>query len=192
MRGPTMAKPLLAGVLAASMLTACTRTEAPPQKPAPSAPPASANPTPEPPPSTPAPASTVPVIATADGDIPGTKVEINELKRTGGDTLTLKFSIVNGGAKALDFGYSFVEQGKDIPDFNSVGGVHLIDPVGRKKYFVVRDTENQPSCSKGLKDLAPGGRVNLWAKFPAPPEDVQKIAVIVPHFGPLDDIPIGK
>ena len=42
------------------------------------------------------------------------------------------------------------------------------------------------------KDLKPGERVNLWSKFPAPPEDVQKISVVVPHFGPMDDVPISR
>lgn len=146
---------------------------------------------PVPAPSTPPP-SAAPIIASADGDTPGSKVEIHELKRTSGDTLTLRFSMVNGGNTDISFNYAFVEEGKSIPDFNSVGGVHLIDPVGKKKYFVVRDTENQPSCSKGLKDLAPGGRLNLWSKFPAPPEDVQIISVVVPHFGPMDDVPISR
>lgn len=146
---------------------------------------------PVPAPSTPAP-STAPVIASADGDTPGHKVEIHELKRTSGDTVTLRFSMNNGSNKDIVFNYNFVEKGKDVPDFNSIGGVHLIDPVGKKKYFVVRDTENEPSCSKGLKDLAPGGRLNLWSKFPAPPEGVQAISVVVPHFGPMDDVPISR
>lgn len=146
---------------------------------------------PAPMPSTPPPA-TAPIIASADGDTPGAKIEIHELKRSSGDTLTLRFSMVNASSKDISFNYAFVEPGKDVVDFNSVGGVHLIDAVGKKKYFVVRDTENQPSCSRGLKDLAPGGRVNLWSKFPAPPEDVQMISVVVPHFGPMDDVPISR
>lgn len=182
--------------LAPVMIAACT-TSSPQQKntnassqAAPAKPEASA-PAPAPAPSTP-PSSTAPIIASADGDAPGTKVEIHELKRSSGETLTLRFSMVNGSNKDISFNYAFVEPGKDVPDFNSVGGVHLIDPVGKKKYFVVRDTENQPSCSKGLKDLAPGQRLNLWSKFPAPPEDVQKISVVVPHFGPMDDVPISR
>lgn len=183
-------------VALAPLLIAACSTSSPPQqnknespqaaapKPDATAPAAAPAPTPA--------ASTAPVISSADGDAPGSRVEIHEMKRSSGDTLTLRFSMVNGSTKDIAFSYAFVEQGKDIPDFNSIGGVHLIDPVGKKKYFVVRDTENQPSCSKGLKDLKPGERVNLWSKFPAPPEDVQKISVVVPHFGPMDDVPISR
>jgi len=182
-------------VVAPVMIAACT-TSSPPQQntnqsSTATAPKAEA-PAPGPAPTTAPAASTAPVIASADGDTPGAKVEIHEMKRSSGDTLTLKFSMANGSNKDIAFNYAFVEDGNDVIDFNSVGGVHLIDPVGKKKYFVVRDTENQPSCSKGLKDLKPGERINLWSKFPAPPEDVQKISVVVPHFGPMDDVPISR
>ena len=30
------------------------------------------------------------------------------------------------------------------------------------------------------------------AKFPAPPDSVQKIGVVVPHFIPMDDVPISR
>ena len=36
------------------------------------------------------------------------------------------------------------------------------------------------------------GRANVWAKFPAPPEDVQKISVVVPTFPPFEGIPISR
>jgi hypothetical protein len=67
-----------------------------------------------------------------------------------------------------------------------------VDSAGKKKYFVVRDTENHCLCSRDVKDLSPGARTNLWAKFPAPPDDVQKISVVIPHFGPIDDAPISR
>jgi hypothetical protein len=30
------------------------------------------------------------------------------------------------------------------------------------------------------------------AKFPAPPDDVQKIGAAIPHFLPLDDVPLSR
>ena len=134
-------------------------------------------------------ASTAPAIATADGDLPGAKVEVQELKRSAG-TVMLKFAMINNSDKALSFGYAF---GDGTGDYGTVGGINLIDSIGKKKYFVVRDTENTCACSRGLsRDIAPGSRANLWAKFPAPPDDVQKISVVIPHFTPMDDVPISK
>jgi hypothetical protein len=139
----------------------------------------------------PAPAA-APALAVAEGEVPGVKAEIHELKRTGGDTLTLKFSIANASAEDVNFGYDFAEKGKDVIDFNSIGGVHLIDAEAKKKYFVVRDSEGQCACSRDLKGVNPGSRSQLWAKFPAPPENVQKISIVVPHFLPVEDVPISR
>jgi len=131
-------------------------------------------------------------IATADGERAGTRVEITELKRSSDNTVTLKFAMVNDSDKGIGFGYDFGDPANEIKDHSSVGGVNLVDSAGKKKYFVVRDTENNCVCSRGVKDIAPKSRGNLWAKFPAPPDDVQKIGVVIPHFGPLDDVPISR
>ena len=73
-----------------------------------------------------------------------------------------------------------------------VGAVQLVDPVGKKKYFVARDAEGKCVCSRGIPDVAPHSRLSLWAKFPAPPDDVQKISIVIPHFQPLDDVTISR
>jgi hypothetical protein len=131
-------------------------------------------------------------LATADGERSGTRVEITELKRSSDNTLTLKLVMVNDSDKGIGFGYDFGDKANEIKDYGSIGGVNLIDSAGKKKYFVVRDTENNCVCSRGVKDIPPASRANLWAKFPAPPDDLQKISVVIPHFGPLDDVPISR
>jgi hypothetical protein len=129
---------------------------------------------------------------TADGDTPGVTATLKELKRGSGGTLSLKLVITNASAKALGAGYNYGDPDHHIGDFSSFGGVQLIDPVGKKKYFVARDAEGHCVCSRDVKDIAPGASVNVWAKFPAPPDDVQKISVVIPHFSPMDDAPIAK
>ncbi|MDQ6652659.1 MAG: hypothetical protein M3Y84_07925, partial [Acidobacteriota bacterium] len=130
-------------------------------------------------------------IATADGEKSGTRVEITELKRSSDNTVTLKFVMVNDSDKAIGFGYDFGDKENNIKDHSTIGGVDLVDGANKKKYFVVRDTENNCVCSRDVKDIGPASRGNLWAKFPAPPADVQKISIVIPHFGPLDDVPIS-
>jgi hypothetical protein len=140
-----------------------------------------------------APAVTAPAgIASADGETSGVKAVIQELKRTSGGTVSLKFTITNGSDNRLNTGYEFADKDHEIIDHSSVGGVQLIDEAGKKKYFVVRDTGGKCVCSQGVKDLKAGETVNLWARFPAPPDSVQKITVVIPHFQPMDDVPIGK
>jgi hypothetical protein len=139
-----------------------------------------------------APASTAPVIATADGEKGGTRVEVTELKRLSDNTLSLKFAFVNDSADRFNFGYDYGDPEHSIKDISSVGGITLVDGTNKKKYFVVRDTEDNCVCSRGLRDLSSRSRGNAWAKFPAPPDDVQKISIVIPHFGPIDDVPISR
>lgn len=140
----------------------------------------------------PAPAPAAGGIASADGDKPGWKFTVTELKRSGGGTLSLKGVIANGSSSSLAFAYDFQEPGHGGTDFNTIGGVSIVDPAGKKKYFVARDSDGHPLCSTGLSSVPKGESVNVWAKFAAPPDDVQKVTVIVPHFQPLDDVPISK
>jgi hypothetical protein len=141
-------------------------------------------------PATPYPAPTP--LASTDGERPGTRVEVTELKRTSGGTLSLKFAMVNDSDKSLGFGYDFGSPDNHIGDHGTVGGITLVDPVNKKKYFVVRDSENKCVCSSDVKDIPKGSRANLWAKFPAPPANVVKITIVVPHFAPMDDVPIAN
>jgi hypothetical protein len=147
------------------------------------------------------PASTVPpapaparaaAIATADGETSGVRAEVSELKRTSGGTVSLKFAMINDSDKPVSFGYTFVDPAQEIKDYGGIGGIHLIDPVGKKKYFVARDSEGKCVCSQKVADIAKGGRANLWAKFPAPPDDVQQISIVIPHFSPMDDVPLSR
>ena len=191
----------------------CQKTEEPkPAVPAPAAPAPQAAPTPLPQPqpsgaapapqaAAPAPAAPAapqaapakPALASADGEKPGSRIEVQELKRVSGGTVMLRFTMINDADKRLDFGYNFIQPGLGIQgDISNIGGVHLIDPVGKKKYLVVRDSNNTCDCSRSLKDLDAKSRINLWARFPAPPDNVEKIGVIVPHFSPMDDVPIGR
>ena len=138
-------------------------------------------------------ASTAPAIASADGDMPGIRVEVLELKRTSGDTVSLKFAMINDSDKETGtFGYDFADPDHSVKDVGGFGGIHLIDAAGKKKYFVVRDTENNCVCSRNVPSIKPKTRASLFGKFPAPPADVQKITVVIPHFIPMDDVPISQ
>lgn len=131
-------------------------------------------------------------IATTEGEKPGLVLRVTELKRGSGGTTMLRFTIVNGSDSDLGFGYEFGEPGQGGIDYQSVGGVHLIDPVAKKKYLVVRDSSSGKCvCSQDLNAIKPGGQMNLWSKFPSPPPDVQRVTIVVPHFIPMDDVPVS-
>jgi hypothetical protein len=139
-----------------------------------------------------APAAGPPAIASADGEASGVRAEVTEFKRTSGGTVSLKLRMVNDGEKPVSFDYNFGDPAHSIADFGGVGGIHLIDPVGKKKYFVARDTENKCVCSQKVKDIPKGSSANVWAKFPAPPDEVGQLSIVIPHFSPMDDVPLSR
>lgn len=136
----------------------------------------------------PPPGSMADGIGSADGEQAGTRVVVTELKRSG-DTVTLKFTIYNDSNAELDTGSRFNDS-KNYKGFRNFSLVHLIDAASKKKYFVAADSDGNCVCSEGVDDIKPKTQVNLWAKFPAPPDSVQKITVEIPHFNPIDDVPI--
>ena len=133
-------------------------------------------------------------VARTDGETAGLRIEVVDLKRSSGDTLTLRFNLINDSGAAFKPGeYYFGDyKGYVNQDGDNLGAINLIDPVGKKKYFVVRDADKNCVCSTGLPSINTKSSAALWAKFPAPPGDVKKIGVVIPHFIPMDDVPISQ
>jgi hypothetical protein len=182
---------LLAALLLPMAFSGCTQNQpSAPEKSSAAATPPVATPAAAAPPSAPAaspPSSAPPALATNDGDLPGLKTAINELKRTS-TTVTLKFTVIN--ASDNSFGMQGVFDGDGSGRFRHLGGVHLIDAASKKKYFVVTDADGTFLSSNNIPNIAPKSQITVWAKFPAPPDDVQKITVEIPHFVPVEDVPI--
>ncbi len=125
----------------------------------------------------------------SDGDQAGTKFVVTSLAR-GGESVTLKFTLANNSATPLLTYNRF--NGAGFRGYRDMSGIHLIDTVSKKKYFVIADTETVCVCSHEVADIAPGAQVPLYAKFPALPAGVTKITVEAPHFIPLDGVPITQ
>ena len=188
-------------------MTACGKKEqatgASPAPPAPAAAaPAVAAPTP--PPAAPvaqapaaAPPAAAPVavsapagLAVQEHEMGGVDVALLEVKRTSGDTLTLKWQYRNKTREEK----RMVEN--NWPTYQLSQDVYLIDSVNKKKYFVVRDSAGTPIAANqaGPRELmlAGGQTLTTWAKFPAPPPEVPTISIFIPHVPPFEDVPIGK
>jgi hypothetical protein len=89
-----------------------------------------------------------------------------------------------------DLGLANIGEQAGYPPTVTFNKTHLIDASNRKKYLVVRDSDSGCVCSVyNNTSLKAGEKLNVWAKFPAPPESVQQISVVVPGFEPID-VPI--
>lgn len=141
-----------------------------------------------PPPSSPA-TRAVNSGPSTQGEYPGLTMTVQELKRTA-NTVTLKLAMINDSKNEFGLGYNFGDG--NGADFGSIAGIHLIDSTNKKKYFVVRDSDGACLCSRAIANIPPSSQSMVWAKFPAPPDDVQKVTIEIPHFAPLEDVPISK
>lgn len=117
-----------------------------------------------------------------EGERPGTKIVVKDVKRDDGGTVTLRFQMSSDNEDAIAI-------------YQLVGGyldekVHLIDAANKKKYLIVEDSSGKCLCTEIKGDIAKDKPVNLWAKFPAPPATVQKITVVVSGFEPIESVPI--
>jgi hypothetical protein len=130
-------------------------------------------------------------IASTDGEAPGLSLVVKEFKVSNG-TVMLRFTIMNDGNGSFS-SYSMLRDMNVTKNDNAaISGVYLIDVPNKKKYFVVIDTDGHCICSREVPDVTPKSSLNFWAKFPAPPDSVTKIGVVVPHFQPLDDVPLTR
>jgi hypothetical protein len=168
-------------MLAAIWLFAgCSKQESPPEQASAAASAPASTPTP-----TPAPKW----LATTEGEYPRLTAAVQELKR-GPNTLMLKLVMINQSDKFrgdLNF-----DDGALVMSNPSISGVHLIDEANNKKYFVVKDSEGDCICSRRIEGIQPWSQKVLWAQFPAPPDDVEKITVEILHFPPMQDVPISR
>jgi hypothetical protein len=129
-------------------------------------------------------------IATTDGESQGTSLQVTELKASD-SSVTLRFTIRNDGDG--DFNPDSLADDKiEHSDRQSISGVYLLDQANKKKYLVIYDTNHLCICSRESHDVHPKTSANFWAKFPPVPADVAKIGVVVPHFVPMDDVPLTR
>ncbi len=128
--------------------------------------------------------SSEPVVEDTEwGDV---SVELKGVKRASGDTVTIKFKYTNNGSEEIDISRAG-QYGHD----NVIEHVYFVDTVNNKKYLIVKDSEGKPLGTKlQYFVLAPGESKSAWAKFPAPPPDVENITVYLPGAPPFEDVTI--
>lgn len=133
-------------------------------------------------------------IATAVGELPGLRLEILGLRRSG-DAVTLDFAVVNETADDLAYSSAvfFASPQGDGVDYYTVSGVTLTDDLNSQRYLVLREADSRRCvCSIDVDTGLPAGtRAVYYANFPAPPDDVTELSVQVPNFSSVEAVPVG-
>ncbi|WP_306328381.1 hypothetical protein [Streptomyces venezuelae] len=114
----------------------------------------------------------------------GMEMAINSAVRDGGGFLTVKGVLKNTS-----------DTGRPVPDMRgvetevlkhgkSLGGATLVDALGKKRYYVLRDTDGRPLTTTGLGIIAAGDSIDVFMQFPAPPASVTDVSFQLPTFEP--------
>jgi hypothetical protein len=126
---------------------------------------------------------------------------IDELKRSGPTVIVnATVELLNGDqgdswqiSDAFDDGFYNELRGGGSESGHVFDGIALIDPAGRKKYLVARDSDGNCVCSNHLSDtfVQPGAPVTLQATLTAPPPTVKQVEVVVPRVKTFHDVALA-
>ncbi|MCM2426474.1 hypothetical protein [Streptomyces sp. RKAG337] len=111
-------------------------------------------------------------------------VTLNSATRDAGGFVTVQGTITNNGDKpftAVSWRGQEVALVKSGP---SVAGAVLVDQAGKKRYYILRDTEGKCLCTMGLT-LVPAKETRpFFAQFPAPPTATTSVEFQLPTMPP--------
>ncbi|MFC9393648.1 hypothetical protein ACFTWS_10840 [Streptomyces sp. NPDC057027] len=124
------------------------------------------------------------VVALAKGQ-KGLELAINSAGRDSGGFLTVKGQLKNTSDSSLALPSQMRGDETEVVEHgNSLGGATLVDPVGKKRYYVLRDTDGRPLTTIGLDILPAGKAVDVFMQFPAPPANTTEVSFQLPTFEP--------
>ena len=113
-------------------------------------------------------------LAVAAYAVNGVDVELLDISRTGADTITVQWQYRT-------------ELTRDA---------YLYDSAHEKKYMVVEDDSGRPVTSIHIDDgrltVSPDAPLTAWAKFPAPPADVEQVAIHLPGVELFESVALSQ
>ena len=122
-------------------------------------------------------------------DSPRLRVQLMEVQRVGPDVIAVSLVVTNRDqSRAVALGSTFAA---GAGDEDSIADVFVLDEGHHKKYFVLRDGQGRPACSRGAGPMAPGEQRTLWCRLSGPSAGVDSITVVVPHAAPFSHVAIA-
>lgn len=123
------------------------------------------------------------VIATLNGT-KGIELDITAAVRDSGGFVTVQGNLRNTTGE--DFFETAAWRGSELEISQAVGGgslagATLVDSKEKKRYYVLRDTENRPLVTT-LGSVKANSTVPVFMQFPAPPDTVNQVQFSLPTF----------
>ncbi|MFB8114976.1 hypothetical protein ACFC51_03650 [Streptomyces sp. NPDC055962] len=113
----------------------------------------------------------------------GMLLVINEVKRDAGGFVTVQGTMTNEGDEPVNpASWAGTESIIVRKNLNSVGGATLVDKAGKKRYYILRDTDGRCLCTTGITGVQPGKSLPVFMQFPAPPNTTTEVDLSLPTF----------
>lgn len=124
----------------------------------------------------------------------GVDLVLLEVKRTTGNVLSVKWEYRN----KTNLRKQLTNQSTGWVDpYRLALDAYVLDNVNRVKHEVMRDSDQHPIAGRhaGQNErifVGPKKTLSTWAKFEAPPENIEKVTISIPGAPPFEDVPISK
>lgn len=128
-------------------------------------------------------ATEAPVLAQLKGE-KDMVVTINSAVRDSGGFVTVEGVITNEGESIFNASSWSGEELAVQKSGASVAGAVLIDEAGKKRYYVLRDTDGKCLCTMGLILIKPKEVRPFFAQFPSPPAATTEVEFELPTMPP--------
>ncbi|WP_369197097.1 hypothetical protein [Streptomyces djakartensis] len=113
----------------------------------------------------------------------GLLLRITAAARDAGGFITVSGVLKNDGAKSVVIPSQMSgDETEVIKHGPSLGGATLVDSKGKKRYYVLRDTDGRPLTTTGFGTLDAGQTLPVFMQFPAPPASTTDVTLQVPTF----------
>ncbi len=100
----------------------------------------------------------------------GLVLRITSATKDSGGFVTVSGELKNDGDEAARVSVrTSGDETEIIRHGSSLGGATLVDPVGKKRYYVLRDTDGRPLTTTNLPRIKAGDSIPVFMQFPAPP-----------------------
>ncbi|MFF5028394.1 hypothetical protein ACWERI_05070 [Streptomyces collinus] len=113
----------------------------------------------------------------------GLNLKITSAQRDAGGFVTINAELKNDGSKDAVLSSQLTGNETEImKNGQSFGGATLVDSKGRKRYYVLRDTDGRPLTTTGVQTVKSGDTVPIFMQFPAPPAGTTEVSFQMPTF----------
>ena len=113
----------------------------------------------------------------------GLLLQITSAQRDSGGFVTVNGNLKNDGPKSLIIPSALSGNETEITRNGlSLGGATLVDSQGKKRYYVLRDTDGRPLTTTGFSTIKAGETLAVFMQFPSPPAGTNEVTFQLPTF----------